>query len=338
MQRNKSILVIRLSAIGDVAMSVHAVKALRKAYPDYRITVCTRERLAGFFNGIPDLDFMFFPAKANFIDLLRFIGQARKKKFGYVADIQNNLRTGIMRFFLKLSGCKVAAYNQMTIEKWRVKRRFKKHLQPLRNNVLRFCDVFAKLGFPVEEPVVEKKKLPLPEAFDCPKNGNWIGIAPFSRKDKKIYPLNMMAEVVGMLSQKAEKVFIFSGPGKEKQYADSLSAKYPNVIPVFGKTDFCGETALISNLDILITMDSATMHMASLTGANFLCIWGGTHPATGYSAWGANWKENYIQINLPCRPCSNYGEGRCRYKDYRCLSIIDPVYIVYKTLSNINHE
>lgn len=337
MQRNKSILVIRLSAIGDVAMSVHAVREFRKAYPDYRITICTRERLAGFFYDIPDLEFLFFPAKASFIDLLKFTGEARKMKFGYVADIQNNLRTSIMRIGLKLSGCKVAAYDQMTYDKWKVKRRFIKQLKPLRNNVLRFCDVFAKLGFPVPDPVVEKKKLPLPEVFDKPKNGNWIGIAPFSRKEKKIYPLNLMAEVVGMLSQKAEKIFLFSGPGKEKQYADSLAAKYPNVIPVFGKTDFNGETALISNLDILITMDSATMHMASLTGANFLCIWGGTHPATGYSAWGANWKENYIQLSTPCRPCSNYGEGKCRH-NFMCLREIAPVYIVYKTLSNINHE
>ncbi|MCR5003057.1 MAG: glycosyltransferase family 9 protein [Bacteroidales bacterium] len=338
MPRNKSILVIRLSAIGDVAMSVHAVRALRDKYPDHKITVCTRERLAGFFAGVPDLDFIFFPAKATFVDLLKFILKARKMNFGYVADIQNNLRTSIMRIGLHKCFTKVAAYDQRTYAKWRVKRRFCKRLTPVRNNVLRFCDVFAELGLPVDEPKVVKKVLPLPEAFDDIKNGNWIGIAPFSRKEKKIYPLDMMTKVVDMLTQKAEKVFIFSGPGKEKAYADELAARYPNVVPVFGKTDFNGETALISNLDVLITMDSATMHMATLTGAPFICVWGGTHPSTGYSAWGADWKANYIQADMPCRPCSNYGEGKCRYKDFRCFKEIDPVIIVYKTLKFLNND
>lgn len=48
-------LVIRFSAIGDVAMSVHAVRALRKTYPDLAITVATRERQAGFFSSFEQL-------------------------------------------------------------------------------------------------------------------------------------------------------------------------------------------------------------------------------------------------------------------------------------------
>jgi ADP-heptose:LPS heptosyltransferase len=125
-------------------------------------------------------------------------------------------------------------------------------------------------------------------------------------------------------------VFIFSGPGNEKDFSENMEGLYNNVVAVSGKTDLSGETALISNLDVLVTMDSATMHMATLTGAPFLAVWGGTHPATGYSAYGADWDRNYIQLELPCRPCSSYGEGKCRFGDFRCLAGISPEMILSK--------
>ena len=91
-----------------------------------------------------------------------------------------------------------------------------------------------------------------------------------------------------------------------------------------------GEVALISNMDVLVTMDSSAMHMASLTGAPFVALWGGTHPAIGYSAYGADPEKNYIQLDMHCRPCSTYGEGKCIYGDYRCLSGISPETVMEK--------
>ncbi len=325
------ILVLRLSAIGDVAMTVHAIRTLRATYPDLKITMGIKERLAGFFYDIPNIDFLFFPKIAGLSELNKYIKDAKALKFDYVADLQSNLRTAIIRTSLRMSGCRVAAYDQMTYEKWKVKRSWpwKKDITPVRSNVLRYCDVFGKLGFPVPVPKVVKKVLPLPKGFG-PKNGIWIGIAPFSRKQKKIYPLDSCAELIRLLSLRCEKVFIFSGPGMEEKFCKGMMEIYPCVESVFGRTDFAGETALISNLDVLVTMDSATMHMATLTDAPFVAIWGGTHPATGYTAYGADWDKNYLQLDLACRPCSSYGEGGCRYGDYHCLGLISPDMVIEK--------
>jgi ADP-heptose:LPS heptosyltransferase len=327
----RKILVLRLSAIGDVAMTVHALRSLSRKYPDLEITLGTRERLAGFFKEIPNVDFLFFPDKAGLKELYEYIKTAGRKRFDYVADLQNNLRTSIIRTSLRMTGSKVAAYEQMAYGKWKVRRSWpwKKDITPLRNNVLRFCDVFGKLGFPVPDPVLVHKVLPLPDGFG-PKEGVWIGIAPFSRREKKIYPLDSCAELIRLLSLRCGKVFIFSGPGAEVKFCNGMKAMYPNIETVFGRTDLAGETALISNLDALVTMDSATMHMATLTGAPYLAIWGGTHPATGYSAYGANWEKNYLQLDMACRPCSSYGEGGCRYGDFHCLGLISPDMVVDK--------
>lgn len=341
------ILILRLSAIGDVAMTVHAVRALRAAYPDLPITIGTRERLSGFFNDVPNVQFLYFPKQAGFKELRSYVSAAKASKFDYVADLQSNLRTGYIRFMLALSGCKVAYYAQKSVAKWRIKRRFFKRLQPVRNNVLRFCDVFAKLGFPVPDPKIVRKVLPVPSCFGTKGSGSdglgsnasngsnakaatWIGIAPFSRKEKKIYPLDSCSELIRLVSLRFDKVFVFSGPGEELNYCERMMRLYPNVETVFGRTDLAGETALISNLDALVTMDSATMHMATLTGAPFVAVWGGTHPATGYSAYGADWDKNYVQLDMPCRPCSSYGEGNCRFGDFRCLRNISPFAILSK--------
>jgi ADP-heptose:LPS heptosyltransferase len=178
------ILVIRFSAIGDVAMSVHAVRALRRDYPYLKITVVTLERLKGFFDGIEGVDFLFLPKGASLRDLHALIRQCRQLHLDYVADIQNNLRSTLVRWALRSRTCKVASYRQMTIAKWRIKRRSCKRLLPVRNNVLRFCDVFARLGLPVADPVVEREVRPLPAVFGT-KSGMWAGVAPFSRKMKK---------------------------------------------------------------------------------------------------------------------------------------------------------
>ncbi len=321
-------LVIRFSAIGDVAMSVHAVRALRKTYPDLAITVATRERQAGFFSGIPDIDFIFLPKEKGFKGLRILLKRIKAGRFDYIADIHNTLRGKIIRFVLGFCGVRSAAFDQMRAGRRRIKR--KKQLEPpLRNHVLRFCDVFAKLGYPVDAPEPVREIRTVPEVFGA-KTCTWAGIAPFARKEKKIYPEHLRTRLIELMSLRFGKVFVLSGPGEEKAYADSMAERFPNVVSVFGKTNMNGEVALISNMDVLVTMDSSAMHMASLTGAPFVALWGGTHPAIGYSAYGADPEKNYIQLDMHCRPCSTYGEGKCIYGDYRCLSGISPETVMEK--------
>ena len=90
-----------------------------------------------------------------------------------------------------------------------------------------------------------------------------------------------------------------------------------------------GELALMGQLDAMLSMDSANMHLASLVGTRVVSIWGGTHPYAGFLGW--NQKESdCIQLDLPCRPCSVYGNKRCLRGDYMCMNGITPEYILQK--------
>ena len=83
----------------------------------------------------------------------------------------------------------------------------------------------------------------------------------------------------------------------------------------------------MSQLDVMLSMDSANMHLASLVGAPVVSIWGGTHLYAGFKGWNQK-AEDCIQLDLPCRPCSVYGNKACSRGDYACMNGITPEQII----------
>ena len=85
----------------------------------------------------------------------------------------------------------------------------------------------------------------------------------------------------------------------------------------------------MGQLDVMLSMDSANMHLASLVGTRVVSVWGGTHPYAGFLGWNQH-LEDCVQLDLPCRPCSVYGNKPCLHGDYRCLYNITPEQVLEK--------
>ena len=100
------------------------------------------------------------------------------------------------------------------------------------------------------------------------------------------------------------------------------------------KHGFIDEYALLGKCDLMLTMDSANMHLASLMGLKAVTIWGATAPACGFQGFGQDSGDD-IQLDMACRPCSIYGERECRYGDYRCLKNIPPDVVVKRVIATI---
>ena len=322
------ILIIRFSAMGDVIMSLFAVSALRETYPDLRITVATKPKFAKFYNEIPDIEILTLDSSGSLKSLFRLISAAAKSRIDCVADIHNSLRSRIIRYCLRFTGAKISLFHKNRRERSSIKGKGLE-IVPFRHNVLKFCDVFARLGFPVPDPKQQRQQRPVPEIFG-EKSGKWIGYAPFASKYMKIYPQEQSRELIGLMSSRYDRVFIFSGPGRELDFVREMEARYPNVTGVFGRTDIWGELALMTNMDAMVTMDSSSMHLASLAGVPLVSVWGATHPAAGFMGYGYDIGKNCIQSDLPCRPCSIYGEGKCMYDSLKCFETITPEMIMEK--------
>ena len=89
----------------------------------------------------------------------------------------------------------------------------------------------------------------------------------------------------------------------------------------------------MSHLDVMISMDSSNMHLASLTDTPVVSIWGATHPFAGFLGWNQK-AEDCVQLDLPCRPCSVYGNKPCFRGDYACLNGISSEEILNKLLKS----
>jgi ADP-heptose:LPS heptosyltransferase len=96
------------------------------------------------------------------------------------------------------------------------------------------------------------------------------------------------------------------------------------------------ELILMSHLNVMLSMDSANMHLASLTDTPVVSIWGATHPYAGFLGWNQP-QENILQVDdLDCRPCSIYGQKPCLRGDYACMNQITPDQVVRRISDIIN--
>ena len=341
----KTILITRFSAVGDIAMTIPLLYSLSETYPGHRFIFVSRERFGQFFVNKPkNLDFIGInTAEYNGLHgLFRLYRKLSAHNPDMFADLHDVLRTKILRTYFRLFGrTLVASIDKGRREKRELTRPGNSNKLQLESTFERYRDVFTRLGLPFKPCFTSLFKGSKGDIGDfstiIPPKGDdhWIGIAPFARHRGKIYPLEKMEEVVSTLSRHTSTKLIFFGNGPEEERAiDNWCNRYPNTISFIGKSDFNGELRLISHLDVMLCMDSANMHMASLAGVPAISIWGATSPLAGFLGWRQR-KEDCIERPLECRPCSIFGNKPCRLGDYRCMDI-DPRKVAERILDKLN--
>ena len=330
MPEPKHILVSRFSSMGDVAMMVPVIKALLDQNPDIEITYVSRPQFAGFFKSIPRLT--YFSADLDkeykgFGGIIKLYNQLKtQQSFIGFADLHGSLRTKVLRRLFRLAGVPYAYINKGREEKKLLTRFPNKVLKPLKRTTERYADVFRELGFSLSLSYELVKDL-RPLADEITKiTGNktnmWIGISPFAKHTGKIFPLEKMEDVISELSKQDVTVFLFGGSDPELAICNEWAEKYPNVISVVRQLNIEQELALISQLDVMLSMDSAGMHMASLVGTPAVSIWGATHHYAGFLGYGQS-EGDIVADSIECRPCSVYGDKPCFRGDYACLHRIE---------------
>lgn len=334
-----NVLIIRLSAIGDVAMTIPVCYSVARQYPDDHFVFLSKPVVAKMFVNPPsNLTFLPFDTReeyAGFWGLLRMYFRLRKMKFDKVADLHNVLRSIVLRLLLCLSGAKCAFIHKGRKEKDNLINRQGKTFVQLKHSVNRYKEVFERLGYKGElcfkslfEGENTSTQLSLYSLQS--KTKRWLGIAPFAQHQGKIYPLHLMEEVVDHLVATGKyRIFLFGGGKKEKEILLRWSEKHASVESMVGHYNMSEELLLMSRLDLMVSMDSANMHMASLVGLPVVSIWGATHPFAGFYGYNQP-PENLLQIDLSCRPCSIFGNKPCFRNDYACLNLITPAMVVDK--------
>ncbi|NDV68894.1 glycosyltransferase family 9 protein [Dysgonomonas sp. 25] len=337
------VLVIRLSALGDVAMLVPVVASVAERYPQDRFYVMTRVAFTPLFNNLSfNVNTISVDVRGKhkgFFGLLKLVFKSVFMGFSHVVDEHDVLRSKLIRWAIMLTGRKVRHIDKGRKEKQQMIES-KVLNPPLKHTVDRYLDTFVRLGFPAEisfNSILDyvMQDYSIIEKITGKKEGKWIGIAPFARHEGKMYPLEKMERVVEMLSKEAgTTVFLLGGGRKEKHVLDEWQSKYAHTINLTGQLNLEKELQVMSMMDVVVSMDSANMHLASLVNTPVVSIWGATHPSLGFYGFRQD-IDNAIQMDLPYRPTSVFGDAPC---DEDCMKGITEQMVVDKIHQVMNKK
>lgn len=336
------VLIICFSNISNVVSIVPLLDSLDRNYPENEFWMLSRNFLSPIFSHFHHVNFVGADIRGEYKGLrgiLKLFRRLKGEKFDVVIDLQRNLRTQILFWLFCLSGVKRTVV--INKHKTAIKRLIKNgaiHYRQLMSIFEKYAEAFFKAGFKTDEEfeslpkATAEQRQKITEIYG-EKEGNWIGFAPFSIARGKTLPFTKTKNVIQYFDEQPNtKIFLFGAGEMENEMLGDWGTLYKHVYAVHTSLKLDDELALMEQLDVMISMDSANMHLAALTKTPVISIWGETHPYAGFLGWKQPY-ENCVGVSFSCRPCSEHQNKRCRYGDYRCLEAIPSVKIIEKVKS-----
>lgn len=332
-----NILLIRFSALGDVAMLAPIAREYALQQPDDTITVLSKPFHAPLFENLaPNIRFIGADIKKDYKGikgLYKLFKELHQMHFDVICDMHDVLRTKFLRKLFRIHGYEVHKINKHRRMRKMITAPYpKKKLIQLPTSFDNYRQVLNELRIKNEELRFKGGEL---------RNKNkensklTIGIAPFAAHQGKIYPVEKMERVIQLITERRpdSSIYLFGGGGKEMEIMQQWEEKYPNVITAAryikenvseaqkASSPLANELRLMSQLNVMLSMDSANMHLASLVNTRVVSIWGATHPCAGFMGWQQSADDCIQRSDLNCRPCSIYGNKPCLRGDMECMEI-----------------
>lgn len=333
------LLVIRLSALGDICMTLPVIDSACRAYPNVEFTLLTSKLGAIVASAVlhhPNLKLRSINKRDynGLAGLNRLYAELKAIGFDAVADLHSVLRTHWVDLRFSIAGKPVVKIDKGRSEK----KALVAHAieKQLKTGTERYHEVFRQLGmdFAVDyDGTAIRNQLTSTEGLSFSTSSLAIGIAPFAQHKGKVYPAPLMRETIDkVLSKRPDvKIYLF-GSKEEQSVLDVWASAHPQqVINLAGRQGIDEDLKLMCQLRLMVSMDSANMHLASLVGLRCLSVWGATHRYAGFLGYGQS-SDDCIEIDMPCRPCSIYGNKPCTQGDYPCLHQIQPTLLAERIL------
>lgn len=306
-------LVIRFSAMGDVALASPIVKRVLEQNEDIEIDFLSKPFFEPLFEKRTKFKFLAPDLKKKhkgLLGLYRLYLGLKKEKYKAVIDLHSSLRSRIIGAFFRLGGTPVYHIDKGRAEKKQLLTRGAIHYPALPHSSTRYAKVFEKAGLKwapggMPMPVLGQLSEPLAELLKKKDEQKWIGIAPFAAHLSKEWPLNRVQQLSDKLRQSGHAILWFGAGSREVSIiGDQLYQAGDHIIA--GKFSLEEELYLMRKIDLMICMDSANMHMASISDIPVVSIWGPTHPHAGF--WPLYNKDGMVQVEMEGRPCSIFGK------------------------------
>jgi len=325
--------------MGDVAMTVPVIASFLKAYPKMGVIMLSSPRLSSLFEGMERVTFLPVDTKNTYKGLFGMVKLYKRLKkdftFEKMIDLHDVIRSKELRTMIKMSGKEIYVIDKGRKEKKRLVSSQNKEKKQLKTSVRRYVETFEAAGYPfaMDFSGLTSKENALPERIAKEiqtDKAHRLAIAPFAQHTGKILPLEKTEQIVAHYAERDDtQILLFGGGKAETDTFNAWTAKYHNTFSMAGKFSLLEEIQVLNHCDVLLSMDSSNMHLASLVGTPVVSVWGATHPCAGFYGYGQD-PSDAVQLDLPCRPCSIYGKKPCARNDYACLNGIDNNVIINK--------
>ena len=340
------VLITCFSSISNVAAIVPQLYGLTCDYPEHEFVVLSRSFLRPLFDKLNNVTFVggdIRGAHKTPIGVFRLFKELKALRPDVVLDMQRSWRTKMVARLFMLSGTKTLTIGFASGEQKKLIKKGAKKYHPIPTIFDRQARLYAKIRLKVNDSF---EKLYEPSADQVAKitelygekQGRWIGIAPFSIARGKTLPFRKMKNIIAHFDKKPDtKIFLFGAGEMENELLSDWQSLYENVYAVHTSLQLDDELALMNQLDLMVSMDSANMHLASLMAVPVVSVWGATHQYSGFLGWKQS-AENCVGVDFSCRPCTAHSDKKCKYGDYRCLESLHSSKIIEVIEKNLERQ
>jgi ADP-heptose:LPS heptosyltransferase len=313
---NMKILIIRFSAIGDIAWTSPVIRCCKMQIPNAEIHFCTKKQYEDLVRYNPYLDKVHL--LNNSLDEL--LNELKAENFDYVIDLHSKIRSVWIKFYL---GKPFYTYHKLTFKRF-LYTNFKIDLMPTNVHIVdRYLKTVSKLGvindhrgldfFINPENEVKINQLP---SF-C--NQGFVALVIGASKITKKLPLFKMLE----LCEKISIPIVLIGGKEDLAFADQImnETRHLKIFNAVGKYNLLQSISIIKQASVIFGHDTGLTHIAAAFKKKIYSIWGPTSPK-GFEPYMA---DNIIlqNSNLSCRPCSKSGKKKCPKGHFRCMNEIE---------------
>jgi lipopolysaccharide heptosyltransferase II len=335
-----NILLIRLRLVGDVVFTTPAIRALRRRFPDARLTYLVERGAAPVVAGNPDLDEVIVLDRTGgvrrLIDDLRLARQLRRRRFDVAIDFHGGPRSSWLAW---VSGAPRRGGYNITSRSWMYTDRVSRprELRP-RHSVSNQSDLLAPLGIPPLHPVTDPVEMPesadarqqvdaLLTAARVPPDAELIVIHVSAGNPFRRWPPEAFARLTAALARGSSRrrIVLTSGPSESGAAAEIAGRARASLDPsTWGRilmTEELGLAALrvlVARAALFVGGDSGPLHIAGTTETPIVAIYGPTLPARSHPWRDPRFVSEAVEPGpLPCRPCD---QRACIPGDFRCLT------------------
>lgn len=337
MKQYNNILVNALVNLGDVVLTTSAIALLKKAYPNAKVTMLCKGVVRQAVENNPIIDeVMVFDYKAKHNSLgkmLDMVKEIKRHNFDLSISFDRKLRPAILCFLAgiptrvgadRIFDDKPSKVTWLYTDTIKIKHDIVNTLQAeTYQEIVRGFTGLNGHEVPVFANLTKKNHEKAEMLLSrLPKSDKVIALCVKGTFGLKTWPKEYFATVVNELNQKYNAAFFVVGAPGDRAYSDEVIKEIG--LPV---ENFCGDTsltdlaALISKVDLFVTVDTGATHIAATTGVKMVTMYGCTSPKRWHPF---NKNARVMSYDPECCPCS-YGENECPYLPKpKCLYEVTP--------------